>query len=105
MRALGIVFEYVVLEYNASYCGLMQKRSTTFKTALKRIRKEQQISLQELGLRIESDASHIFKIESGQDITLSTMLRLASALGVKVSFGDYPLTADQEMKERRRKKG
>lgn len=73
----------------------------TFKAALKAIRKEQKISLQELGLRIDSDASHIFKIEAGHDITLSTMLRLASALEVNVTFGPYSVVAGKDFDKRR----
>jgi transcriptional regulator with XRE-family HTH domain len=73
----------------------MDKQATrTFKTALRNTRKEQRVSLQELGLRINSDASHIFKIEHGQDVTLSTMLKLANALGVAVTFGSYTLSLD-----------
>lgn len=83
----------------------MQKKATrTFKTALKSIRKEQKVSLQELGLRIESDASHIFKIENGQDITLATMLKLAQALDVEVRFGPHLIVPDPKAKKRARRK-
>ena len=82
----------------------MEKHATrTFKTALKGIRRAQDVSLLELGLRIESDASHISKIENGQDITLSTMLRLADALNVKIQFGPYVLTSDPATKRSRKK--
>lgn len=76
----------------------------TFKTVLKNIRREQKVSLLDLGLRIDSDASHISKIESGHDVTLSTVLKLANALGVSVHFGSYELTADPAMKKRARRK-
>lgn len=82
---------------------MKRKVKRTFKVALKNTRQEQKVSLQELGLRIESDASHIFKIEKGQDITLSTMLRLASALGVAVSFGTYTIAPERTAKRRTRR--
>jgi len=83
----------------------MEKKPTrTFKTALKYIRRDQQVSLQELGLRIESDASHIFKIEHGHDVTLSTVLKIAEALNVSVQFGQYTLTHDPQVKTRARKR-
>lgn len=83
----------------------MQRKATrTFKTALKSVRREQKVSLQELGLRIESDASHIFKIEKGQDITLTTMLRLADALGIAVQFGPFEIKSDLTTRRRSRKK-
>ena len=83
----------------------MQRKATrTFKTALRSIRREQKVSLQELGLRIESDASHIFKIENGQDITLATMLRLANALDVTVQFGPYEIVVDAKAKRRPRRR-
>jgi transcriptional regulator with XRE-family HTH domain len=76
----------------------------TFKRALKSIRQSKEISLLDLGLRIESDASHIHKIESGKDVTLSTVLRLAGALGVSVQFGPFKLIPDPSQKRRSRKK-
>lgn len=83
----------------------MEKKGTKpFRTALRNVRQEQKVSLQELGLRIESDASHIFKIEHGQDVTLSTMLRLAHALGVSVQFGEIVIKPEPAMKKRPRKK-
>jgi transcriptional regulator with XRE-family HTH domain len=83
----------------------MQKLATrTFKSALRNVRQAQKVSLQELGLRIESDASHIFKIERGQDITLSTMLKLAEALEVTVQFGQYVIAPDPVTKKRARRK-
>ncbi len=83
----------------------MDKKGTKpFRTALRNVRQEQKVSLQELGLRIESDASHIFKIEHGQDVTLSTMLRLAHALGVSVQFGEIVIKPEPAMKKRPRKK-
>jgi transcriptional regulator with XRE-family HTH domain len=79
----------------------MEKPVTrTFKTALRAIRRDQKMSLQELGVRIDSDASHIFKIEKGQDVTLSTMLKLARSLGVTVNFGMYVIAADRTVKRR-----
>jgi transcriptional regulator with XRE-family HTH domain len=82
----------------------MEKKPTrTFKTALKNIRRDQKISLQELGFRIDSDASHIFKMENGHDVTLSTVLRVADALNVSVQFGQYTLTLDPLVKKRLKK--
>lgn len=101
----GIVFEYVVFKYkDFSNVSMEKKAIRTFKTALRNTRKEQKVSLQELGLRIDSDASHIFKIERGLDISLSTMLRLAEALQVSVTFGGYTICADPATKKRPRKK-
>ena len=83
----------------------MQKSATrTFKRALKSLRKEKGISLQELGLRIESDASHIYKLENGHDVTLSTMLRVAEALGEPIRFGKFVLAHDSSMKIRKPRK-
>ncbi len=81
-----------------------RKVTKLFKTALKAIRRTEKVSLQELGFRIDSDASHIFKIENGQDITPSTMLKLASALGVTVQFGSFALTGDPTKRKRRKPK-
>lgn len=76
----------------------------TFKSALAKIRKSQKLSLLELGLKIDSDASHVFKLEHGKDVTLSTMLRLADALGTTVTFGGFTLSPDEVTKKRPRKK-
>jgi transcriptional regulator with XRE-family HTH domain len=81
-----------------------RKAARTFKTALRSIRRGQKVSLQELGLRIDSDASHIFKIEHGQDITLATMLKLADALGVPIQFGPYTIVSDPKVKRRPRRR-
>jgi transcriptional regulator with XRE-family HTH domain len=80
-----------------------KKAAKTFKTALRKIRKEKGKSLLALGLSIDSDASHISKIESGTDITLSTMLRLAEALDIDVFFGEVRLKPDPEMRRTRKK--
>ncbi len=75
----------------------------TFGTALRSIRNEKEISLLNLGLSIDSDASHISKIESGSDVSLSTLLRLAKALQVDVYFGEHRLKPDPKMKRTRKK--
>lgn len=82
----------------------MPQRSRTFKTALRTTRKAQEVSLQELGLRIESDASHAFKLEHGHDVTLSTMLKLAAALGTTVQFGSYVIVPEPGIIKRQRRK-
>lgn len=79
---------------------MTKKPVRTFKTALRTIRTSQNVSLQELGLRIDSDASHVFKIERGQDVTLSTVLKLAKALGVTVEFGPFAVKLDPATKTR-----
>ena len=73
----------------------------TFKTALRSIRQTQKISLMELGLRINSDASHIFKIEHGQDVTLFTMLKLAAALDTTLQLGPYVIVPEQRVTKKR----
>ncbi len=83
----------------------MQKKAThTFRKALRSIRKDKQISLLDLGLQIDSDASHISKLEKGSDVTLSTMIKLANALEVSIKFGPYVLKADPATKKRPRRK-
>jgi transcriptional regulator with XRE-family HTH domain len=77
-----------------------RKPTKTFGKALKAHRRELKISLQELGMRIDSDASHIFKIENGHDVTLSTAIKIADALGVNLEFGPYKLKPDPSVKGR-----
>lgn len=62
------------------------KLDTFFKDLGKLIgkyRKEKKFSLEELGLQIGLDRSHMHRIESGQPITVKTIIKLSLALGKK----------------------
>ena len=65
---------------------------------VKKLRKEQKLSLRQLATRCNIDASDIFIIEKGiRNITLSTILELSKGLGVqpKELFDfDYNLKTD-----------
>jgi transcriptional regulator with XRE-family HTH domain len=62
------------------------KLETFFKgmgTLISKFRKEKKFSLEELGLRIGLDRSHMHRIENGQPLTVRTILKLCLALDKK----------------------
>lgn len=97
----------------------MKKKETSAKSYLKSVgenikyyRKQRKLSLEVLGLDIGLDKSNMHKIESGKNITLLTVLKIAVVLKVNpeqlVAVGSLPSQEemDKELvkKERKRKK-
>ena len=50
---------------------------------VKKIRKEKDLSLEELGLKMGLTKMHVHRIEKGHNITLTTLLKLMIALDVE----------------------
>jgi len=69
-----------------------------FGKQLKKIRKDQKLSLRELALRCEIDYSDISKIEKGlRNIQLSTVLELSKGLNIKPKeLLDFEVSAGQK---------
>jgi transcriptional regulator with XRE-family HTH domain len=76
------------------YVGTRQRNLATDKNKLDiffkdlgsligKFRKEKKFSLEELGLQIGLDRSHMHRIESGQPITVRTIIKLSLALNKK----------------------
>lgn len=59
-----------------------------FGQTVQQIRKDRQMTLEELALEIGIDTAHLSRIERGQkDITLSTASKVANSLGLELKLG------------------
>ncbi|HEY9788730.1 MAG TPA: helix-turn-helix transcriptional regulator [Candidatus Obscuribacterales bacterium] len=63
-----------------------------FGKAVREIRQERGLTLEALATEIDIDAAHLSRIERGQkEISLATAVRIADALGEKLTVGKYTL--------------
>lgn len=64
-----------------------------FGKAIQEIRKDREMSIEAFALEIGIDSAYLSRIERGQkNISLSTAAKLADALGLEISFGEWKLT-------------
>lgn len=65
-----------------------------FGETIQQVRKDRQMTLEELAAEIGIDSAHLSRIERGyKNITLTTAVKIAESLGLEMKLGKIRLTA------------